>query len=271
MNATSMDANRGLSSGRRQWTYAALTLAVFLAGVHLVPYAVDALAPGLSGYGRSTVVKSLQTALPTLALLLVLRVGVGGALAELGLRASVARGAAIALLATLPMIVAFAVTGGLRADYSLAFLAMTALFSPVAEEVLFRGYAFGQLSRRAGWGFWPAILVPTLFFSLGHLYQADGLLQALGIFGVTAIGSVWFAWLYARWDNLWVPIGLHSLMNLWWYVFAVDTTALGGWLPNIARLATIALSIVVTLRVGRARRGDPDQVADDAPRAMVEV
>jgi len=36
-------------------------------------------------------------------------------------------------------------------------------------------------------------------------------------------------------------------MNLWWEVFAVDDTALGGWLANVARLLTIALAIVLTI------------------------
>ena len=30
--------------------------------------------------------------------------------------------------------------------------------------------------------------------------------------------------------------GLHASMNLWWEVFAIDDTALGGWLANGARL-----------------------------------
>jgi hypothetical protein len=31
-------------------------------------------------------------------------------------------------------------------------------------------------------------------------------------------------------------------MNLWWEVFAVDDTALGGWLPDDARLATVVIA-----------------------------
>lgn len=245
---------------------AAVTLAVFLAGVHLMPYVVDVVAPGLQGYARSAAVKTLQTALPIAALLLIMRAGFVRALAEVGLRAPVRRAFVVAFAATLPMLAAFALTGGLRPEYSLLVLAVSGLFSPVAEEVLFRGYAFGQLYRRAGWNFWPAILVPTLFFSAGHLYQAGGLVSALGIFGVTAIGSVWFAWLYLRWNNLWVPLGLHSLMNIWWYLFAVDTSALGGWLANIARLATIAVSIVLTLYGRHIGRSDmaPAGMARDA-------
>ncbi|HUF14140.1 MAG TPA: CPBP family intramembrane glutamic endopeptidase [Longimicrobiales bacterium] len=254
-------------SGRHAWlSYAAITLAVFVAGVHLVPRVVDALLPGVTGYARAVAVQTLQTALPIATLLLLLRAGIGAALEELGLRAPLRRALAVALVATLPMLLAFAITGSLRAEYSLLVLAVTGLFAPVAEEVLFRGYAFGQLHRRAGWSFWPAILVPTLFFAAGHLYQADGLASALGIFGVTAIGSVWFAWLYLRWNNLWVPIALHSLMNVWWYLFEVDTTALGGWLANIARLTTIALSIVLTLNRHRIWKDTADRASASSVR-----
>jgi uncharacterized protein len=258
----------GPAGASRRWGQAILTLAVFVAGVHLLPRAVDVVSPALEGYARAALVKTLQTALAVVAVLLVPRIGRGGALRELGLRAPFAAAIFVAGLATVPMLVAFAATGSLRTEYSALVLAVTALFSPIAEETLFRGYAFGQLHQRVGWGFWPAILLPTLFFSAGHLYQADDLLGAVGIFGVTAIGSVWFAWLYVRWDNLWVPIALHALMNLWWYVFEVDTTALGGWLANGARLTTIAVSIVITLNRERIWKRAPEPAAS-APSTLV--
>jgi hypothetical protein len=50
---------------------------------------------------------------------------------------------------------------------------------------------------------------------------------------------------------------LHALMNLWWYIFEVDTTALGGWLANIARLLTIVLSVAVTLLAPRIWTSEP--------------
>lgn len=240
----------------KHWRLAALTLLVFLVGVHLIPELADLVAPGLDGYGRAAVMKTMQLALVLLAIVLVRRKDGSGALAELGLRAPIGRAFVVAFAATSPMLVIFAATGALRVEYSLVVFAVTAVFSPIVEEVLFRGYAFGQLYHRANWSFWAAILVPTVFFSLSHLYQADSLLSAAGILGITAIGSVWFAWLYMRWDNLWVPIGMHALMNLWWYLFEVDTTALGGWLANGARLLTIVLSIVITIWHGRLVRAE---------------
>ena len=40
--------------------------------------------------------------------------------------------------------------------------------------------------------------------------------------------------------------GLHCLMNLWWELFGVADTALGGWIANAARLLTIAVAILLT-------------------------
>jgi len=36
-------------------------------------------------------------------------------------------------------------------------------------------------------------------------------------------------------------------MNLWWEIFGVAENALGGWIANAARVATIALAIVLTI------------------------
>jgi hypothetical protein len=48
-------------------------------------------------------------------------------------------------------------------------------------------------------------------------------------------------------DNLWTVWGLHAGMNLWWEVFNVDDTALGGWLSNGARLATVIVAVLLTI------------------------
>jgi membrane protease YdiL (CAAX protease family) len=91
------------------------------------------------------------------------------------------------------------------------------VLAPFAEEVLFRGYLFGQLYRRARWGFWLSALIPSALFALGHAYQAGGPLELAGIFAVTGLGGLLGCWLFLRWQcNLWTVFGLHCLMNLWW-------------------------------------------------------
>jgi membrane protease YdiL (CAAX protease family) len=123
-----------------------------------------------------------------------------------------------------------------------------AFIAPFAEEVLFRGFMFRQLYRRARLGFWISALLPSALFAAAHLYQSRNLGEMVGILAVTGLGGIGFCWVFMRWqDNLWAVFGLHALMNLWWEVFAVDDTALGGWLANGARLLTIALAILLTI------------------------
>lgn len=74
---------------------------------------------------------------------------------------------------------------------------------------------------------------------------------------ITALGSVLFSWLFLRWGfNLWVPFWVHALMNLWWDLFAVDETALGGGLANAARILSVLLAIALTLLKGRIWRSE---------------
>lgn len=120
--------------------------------------------------------------------------------------------------------------------------------APFAEEVLFRAYLFRQLYRRGRLGFWLSALIPSILFAAGHAYQSSDPMELAGILAVTGLGSILGCWLFMQWqDNLWVVFALHSLMNLWWEVFAVDDTALGGWLANGARLLTIACAILLTI------------------------
>jgi membrane protease YdiL (CAAX protease family) len=130
---------------------------------------------------------------------------------------------------------------------------MTVVVSPVAEEVLFRGYLFRQLHVHGRWPFWLAVLMNAAPFVWGHLYQAAQSSQAaLGVLWVgliMGIGAAAFSWVFIHWDyNLWFPIGLHSAMNLWWYLFNADESAFGGWSGNVARAMTLGLAIAITLR-----------------------
>lgn len=131
-----------------------------------------------------------------------------------------------------------------------------ALLPGVGEELLYRGFLFGLLFRYAGWGFLPAALVSGLYFGAAHLYQGQGLADSAAIFALTAFGGLWFSWLYVEWRwNLWLPIGLHVLMNLYWELFAVSDTALGPTAAIVLRLAVVGLSIGLTLRYARRRGG----------------
>jgi hypothetical protein len=58
-------------------------------------------------------------------------------------------------------------------------------------------------------------------------------------------------------------------MNLWWEVFAVDDAALGGWLANGARFATIACAIFLT--IFKDRFWSPVPVAGDGTNDGEEI
>ena len=170
------------------------------------------------------------------------------ALGELGLRASIGRAAAFSFVAASPMLLAFVATSSINTEMSVLSVGVGCFIAPFAEEVLFRGYMFGQLYRRARWGFWLSALIPSALFALGHAYQASGFWELVGIFAVTGLGSVLGCWVYLRWNfNLWAVFGLHCLMNLWWELFGVADTALGGWIANGARLLTITAAILLTI------------------------
>ena len=116
------------------------------------------------------------------------------------------------------------------------------------EEFLFRGFLFGVLFRKIGWGFIPASVLGAIIFALGHLYQGSGTNELIGIFLITFIGSAWFAWLFIEWrENLWIPIFLHVFMNLSWTLFNVSDNALGDIYTNIFRIITIILTVVATI------------------------
>ncbi|MBK7030613.1 MAG: CPBP family intramembrane metalloprotease, partial [Bacteroidales bacterium] len=170
-------------------------------------------------------------------------------MANLGLQKGLLRGLLFAAIAVSPMMISSAIVGRIDEELSVAQLLKTTLFAGLMEEYLFRGFLFGLLFRKIKWGFIPASLLGAVIFGMGHLYHGNTLAETLGIFLITAMGAVWFAWLYIEWNNnLWVPVFLHILMNLSWTLFDISDTALGGWYANLFRILTIALTVIITIK-----------------------
>jgi len=179
----------------------------------------------------------------------------GNALEELGLKGDFLKGLTFAFSATIPMWLGYYLVAP-TVDFSLTKFIELALLPGFMEELLFRGFAFGQLYKKAGWGFIPAVALSAFFFAAGHIYQATHFLEALLIFLITFMGAGWFAWLYVEWDqNLWVPIGLHVLMNASWSIFHTADNVLGGISANAFRILTIIVTVVVTLQRGKRKGG----------------
>lgn len=168
---------------------------------------------------------------------------------EAGLASRAAQGIGTGFVGTLPMLLGTGIL--IRFQLQLDWMAILngCLLAAVGEEILYRAMLFGQLFRHARWGFLWAGLASAVIFGTGHLYQGNELGAMVGIFAVTFLGGMWFSWLYVEWgNNLWVPMSFHFFMNLFWTLFDVSDNALGTWAPNVFRAATIALSIILTIR-----------------------
>jgi len=171
---------------------------------------------------------------------------------ELGLIAPFHVAMLFTFIATLPMLVFPAVFGEMASDLSVVDLLFYAGVWPLGEEILYRGYAFRQLHRRAGWNLWLAAVVTGVVFGAAHLLneslRGQPAVDQLGTVALIGVGGILYAWLFARWeDNLWVPFGMHMFMNLWWNVFGLSDSALGDRTVNALRLATVVLAIALTI------------------------
>ena len=183
--------------------------------------------------------------------------GSRAALDQLGLNRSVLKGLGVAFAVTLPLPLVYAFTTPIAgAAEIIPNLLHYALFASTAEEILYRCFRFGVLFRTARWGFLPAALLGAIIFGIGHLSQGNNIIESAGVFLITFIGGLWWAWLYVEWDyNAWVPIGFHIFMNGWFQIFLVSETALLPTAVEITRAFVVLLSIGLTLFMTKKRSG----------------
>ncbi len=95
-------------------------------------------------------------------------------------------------------------------------LMSSVLFTPVLEELLFRGYALRRL-REGGWSFPLANLIAAFGFALLHLpgwIQMGKTPDFLGIEGVKMLVFGGLFGLISRDRSLWVAVLAHALHNL---------------------------------------------------------
>lgn len=168
--------------------------------------------------------------------------------ANLGLNSNLFKSFSLAFVFSLPMLLGGLAFFEFNKALSIPNMIAGSIVIGFVEEVFFRGFLFGQLFKYTRLGFISAIVIGAIIFASGHLYQSQDTLELIGIFSVTFMGAILFAWLYVEWNyDLWIPIFLHALMNLAWHIFEMDTTALGGMLPNLFRGLTITAAIVFTI------------------------
>ena len=179
---------------------------------------------------------------------------------NLGLDKNFLKASAFSVVCTLPMFLGFALFCDFNTDIKLNNILISVLAAAFFEEIYFRGFLFGQLYKHTSLGFIASVLLGALLFGLIHLYQSNVLIELVGIFLITFLGAILFAWVYVEWNyNLWVPIMLHALMNLAFEMFIVSDNALGGIYLNVFRTLTIALIITITI-LYKKRKGIPLEV-----------
>lgn len=158
------------------------------------------------------------------------------------------RGLTFGFVATTPMLLGFALTRRVAIEDAMALLFLAVLF-PLGEEIVSRGFAFRALHVHERWPWWSAAIVVALVTGAMHVEKARTAAAFFGLFLVTGVGGALFCWLLARWNSLWFPFALHMFMNLWWGVFSVAETALGGSMAFAAQIASAVAAILITLKM----------------------
>ena len=81
------------------------------------------------------------------------------------------------------------------------------------EETFYRGYLIRALTPEVGGRTWTAVLAAAALFGVMHIpnYWVRGVPMGL-LIPATLVGVI-FGFLYLRTGNLWLCIGLHSLLN----------------------------------------------------------
>ena len=242
----------------RSWSIAVITFVVLI----LASYAHEVVSR-VPAYGRlhnhrpfyvaESIDKIGGATLCLLAVWLMYRAGLRGISRELGLSAPVLPAIAFALIASSPMLIGFAITRSLAPHIDVLPLLFLTVLSPFIEEVEFRGFGVRQLQGGTGWPFWTVVWPSALLFGYSHVEQGQSLQEMAGLLFLTGAGGVAFAWLVYRWQNLWVAVALHICMNLWWELFSVAKTAIGGWFPFMLQNLTMLLAILITLYRTRSR------------------
>lgn len=185
--------------------------------------------------------------------LIALLHGFSRTFSEAGWKANLWQGFGVAFLCTLPMLIGYAFTAQ-PPQFGVRALVNGALLPGIGEETVFRAFLFGQLFRHGRWGFLTAVLFQSVLFGAGHLWQGNSLAETTGVFAITFMGGVWFAWLMVEWRwNIWIPAFLHVLMNAYWSIFGVADSAAGGLWANVFRFSTVAVSIFVTIRYAKSQ------------------
>jgi membrane protease YdiL (CAAX protease family) len=162
------------------------------------------------------------------------------------------KGLLYASVFVLPQLIGLGIYSDWNFDISNDLLYRDIVLAGFGEEFIFRAFLFGFLFYYAGWGFLSAGIFAGLFFGWGHLYQADNISSAIGVFLFTVGASIGFSWFYYAWKSLWMVLFLHAFMDIAWDGFGTQTNVTGNLWINIARFSTLLLAIFISVRVAKS-------------------
>jgi len=178
------------------------------------------------------------------------------------------------LVALVPMVIGGAVLlvmrGGIPEDSTSPWprVIRGVIRAPIMEEGLYRGLLVGVVASVIGWSgfrFWVNALIAAALFASVHVdWTVDAALRGWPTLLVTGLGGLWYAWLLARWQSLWVPMILHAGMNLGWMLASASGGAGGGGLAeNLLRAGTIVIATLWTIRRTPRQPSSNDDAAPD--------
>lgn len=120
----------------------------------------------------------------------------------------------------------------------------------VMEEIFYRALMFGLLVQIARTPMWTTAIVTGIVFGLAHVDitpdEGETILGQLNMWiAIIALGGFMYAWIFfeSRW-NLWVVIALHIGMNLWWGMFDLTSSPLGGFGATLSRIVCVGLVVL---------------------------
>jgi membrane protease YdiL (CAAX protease family) len=153
------------------------------------------------------------------------------------------------------------------------------LGNALAEETLFRGFLLmqvglmlkGRTSGR-GWHVTTAVLISQLIFSLSHIPQRIVSGYSLAdlwpnLIQLWLVGIV-FAVLYLRTENIFICVGVHTLVNAPVTILAMPSEAAAVLLPLI--LALVLIAVWEPLMGLMARRGGALQQSPSAAKQLMQ-
>jgi hypothetical protein len=101
----------------------------------------------------------------------------------------------------------------------LVTLLMAGVAAPISEELFFRGALFTWF--REHYSLWPAVLLSSTIFALGHI---DTFAVVITSFVIGVVN----AWLFDRTKSIWLPIVIHVINNSFALILAYAALGLGG-------------------------------------------